>query len=698
MSRRFVRQWQTCHVTRSVLAVILAIALACAVPFGAASSDEASAPAEASPQDASTTLLSGSFQYVGTLNALVSNPFCEPASNQDDLGVSAVSDVTSDATSAAAGASTAASAAQGPARYESQGSIQASNSAAQVDKAGPFGQEYYNREEILPQINQGLRDHSQSIHVYYHDKRLLTEQDILDLAYDAMLMPRPEINAQDYLLWSFSGIKIKADVYRSSEGYFYDTTYTVSYYTTAAQEQELFSQLSISLAELDLSGTSLDKMRTIYAYVCSKVSYDMSSSVGNLGLTAYGALVEGKAVCQGYAQLVFLMCRSAGIDVRVIAGQGAGVAHGWNIVQMDDGLYYNVDATWDAGVDPSEWKCFLVTDESLTGHVRHGSNGVTLDKGDYLPDYTSAEFYQAYPMGEVNYLDVIDPGQNVLTGWQLIDGLWYYYLEDGARYTGWMEHTDGLHYWDENGTAASGVYYTMPGRDWADWTSDVSNWYLFDAGGTVHENKTGWYYSEPDQAWCFLTDSVGHVKVNGWLKRGTTWYWFDQGRMAQNSWRSVRGSTYYLGDSGALATGWFKTSDGVWHWADSSGAAFSQGWKQVSGTWYWFDQYNMASSSWVKSGGRWYFMSSSGAMATGWLKRGSTWYYLNSSGAMATGWVKSGGDWYYMKGSGAMVTGWYQWSDGSWSYFGSSGAAQTGWVKSSGRWYYIDPVSCKTAA
>ena len=56
-----------------------------------------------------------------------------------------------------------------------------------------------------------------------------------------------------------------------------------------------------------------------------------------------------------------------------------------------------------------------------------------------------------------------------------------------------MELTDGLNYWDDNGTAASGVYYTMPGRDWADWTSDVSNWYLFDAGGTVHENKTGWY-------------------------------------------------------------------------------------------------------------------------------------------------------------------------------------------------------------
>ncbi|MDD5805934.1 MAG: hypothetical protein PUD02_01165, partial [Eggerthellales bacterium] len=279
MSRRFVRQWQTCHVTRSVLAVILAIALACAVPFGAASADEASAPAEAASsdealtpaeasaqdatihnvatQDASTTLLSGSFQYVGTLNALVSNPFCDPSSSQDDLGVSAISYATSNVTSdIASGAGSDAAATQDPSLFEPQGSIQASNSAAQVDKAGPFGQEYYDREDILPQINQGLRDHSQSIHVYYHDKRLLTEQDILDLAYDAMLMPRPEINAQDYLLWSFSGIKIKADVYRSSEGYFYDTTYTVSYYTTAAQEQELFSQLSISLAELDLSGTS----------------------------------------------------------------------------------------------------------------------------------------------------------------------------------------------------------------------------------------------------------------------------------------------------------------------------------------------------------------------------------------------------------------------------------------------------------
>lgn len=79
-----------------------------------------------------------------------------------------------------------------------------------------------------------------------------------------------------------------------------------------------------------------------------------------LAHTAYGALVSGGVVCDGYAGAFQLLCNYAGIDAATIVGEAyagdSGVEangrdnHAWNLVTLDSGSYY-CDPTWDDNGD-----------------------------------------------------------------------------------------------------------------------------------------------------------------------------------------------------------------------------------------------------------------------------------------------------------------------------------------------------------
>ena len=62
--------------------------------------------------------------------------------------------------------------------------------------------------------------------------------------------------------------------------------------------------------------------------------------------TAYGAIVEGEAVCEGYAKSLQLLLSRVGIPCVMIRGDAGGVAHMWNAVELG-GEWYHVDPTWD---------------------------------------------------------------------------------------------------------------------------------------------------------------------------------------------------------------------------------------------------------------------------------------------------------------------------------------------------------------
>lgn len=71
--------------------------------------------------------------------------------------------------------------------------------------------------------------------------------------------------------------------------------------------------------------------------------------------TAYGALVDGKAVCAGYAAAYQLLLHRAGIDAWTVTGfsnkpgESIPIAHAWNVVWIEEGVCVYTDVTWDDG-------------------------------------------------------------------------------------------------------------------------------------------------------------------------------------------------------------------------------------------------------------------------------------------------------------------------------------------------------------
>lgn len=133
---------------------------------------------------------------------------------------------------------------------------------------------------------------------------------------------------------------------------------SVNYYTTAEQESELSEKIGDITASLDFGGGSdYEKTKAIYDYIKNNVAY-ADSFDDELIFTAYGAGVNGVAVCQGYSLLLYRMLMEAGVNCRILPGTAAGGSHLWNMAEID-GIYYLMDVTFDSTVGAKENLFFL---------------------------------------------------------------------------------------------------------------------------------------------------------------------------------------------------------------------------------------------------------------------------------------------------------------------------------------------------
>lgn len=201
----------------------------------------------------------------------------------------------------------------------------------------------------------------------------------------------------DALAWQYGG----AQMTMSSNSATYTVNYTISYYTTYEQEEELTAKVKEAIESLALKDkTDIQKVKAIHDYICDNVDYDYENLENKeylLKFTAYAALCTGKAVCQGYAVAFYRMCKEAGLPVRVITGIGGGGGHAWNIVRIADstksaGKYYNIDCTWDGQDKETYHTYFLLNEKDFVDHTRDEA-------------YATEEFYEQYPMAETSYID-----------------------------------------------------------------------------------------------------------------------------------------------------------------------------------------------------------------------------------------------------------------------------------------------------
>lgn len=193
----------------------------------------------------------------------------------------------------------------------------------------------------------------------------------------------------DYLYGQWDRMTYRLQWKKSKKQRVYTMRYRIHFFTTAAQEKKADAAVKSALAGLRLSkDSSFLKVHKIYNYVCRNVTYDMNGYYNKSTLchSAYAAAVKKKAVCQGYATLLYRMLLQVGVPCRYVRGYSGGEGHAWNIVKLG-GKYYNLDATWDASQKAAGqyFQYFLRSQANFPDHSREA-------------EYRTAKFNKAYPM------------------------------------------------------------------------------------------------------------------------------------------------------------------------------------------------------------------------------------------------------------------------------------------------------------
>lgn len=265
---------------------------------------------------------------------------------------------------------------------------------------------YVSVKEAAAQLRDAMVDRQEMVqlHVYIPNYWYNNDADnwffkeLMPMAYSQELAVG--LTDGDYLRWSWRSVSTEG----TQNGKNYNFEVYLSYYTTYSQEQQFLSQLDSTMQSLDLDTyTDKDKYAAIYDYVANSVVYDydgletweyLYDTQGWQNIdryyfeiyTAYAALCKGTSVCQGYATLVYAMCRWADLPVRIITSP----SHAFNIFYLKD-IWYYVDATYDSETDSGrDW--YLLGADSF-------------EDGIHTPEseYKTADFRAKYPISRYDY-------------------------------------------------------------------------------------------------------------------------------------------------------------------------------------------------------------------------------------------------------------------------------------------------------
>ncbi|MDE6844805.1 MAG: transglutaminase domain-containing protein [Lachnospiraceae bacterium] len=189
--------------------------------------------------------------------------------------------------------------------------------------------------------------------------------------------------------------------------------------TQARKQKEIQEKLEEVIGQIVTTDMSDEEIElAINQYLCDTITYDFDALDNaeenyfmyvdesfNDSFTAYGALINGKCVCSGYAAAFKLLSETAGLESIVVTGiLDGGLSHAWNKIKLDD-----------------EWQIVDVTNND-TDYISNallnlpnfaGERILVEDKGfmmdnridDYKGDSESCEYYhmmdQYFPTEEI---------------------------------------------------------------------------------------------------------------------------------------------------------------------------------------------------------------------------------------------------------------------------------------------------------
>lgn len=239
------------------------------------------------------------------------------------------------------------------------------------------------------------------------------------------------------------------------------------YYSGIREElTQTDKELQKAIDEVKKVSGTYEKVRAAHDYVIKLIRYNSGSPYAEYGHTITGGLLEKyqhRGVCESYAKLFKLICNANNIPCILVTGGSSLDAignvisdHMWNYVQMDDGRWYLVDATWDDRESDDPDNTYF-----LAGSGTKGRYGTTVS-GDHIPVGRFNDSVEYTPfvlpaLSEISYMErngirvpvkeitlkdtelTLDPGQEkyvVVTGYDPVDadgGMNYRYQSSNSQ-------------------------------------------------------------------------------------------------------------------------------------------------------------------------------------------------------------------------------------------------------------------------
>ncbi len=184
----------------------------------------------------------------------------------------------------------------------------------------------------------------------------------------------------------------------------------------AAKKKELEERVQQAVSSAPDNVSDYEMELYLNDYMTDACAYDID---GEMKHTAYGALVGGKAVCDGYSHAFQLLCRRLGIECTIVEGTSdfnsdADNGHMWNCILLD-GDWYHVDVTWNdstKAMSRAEHYFYLnLTDAEIAGdHIISGDYDHRGETGNeffniFVPECSSERLNYA----KLNFVTVKDP-------------------------------------------------------------------------------------------------------------------------------------------------------------------------------------------------------------------------------------------------------------------------------------------------
>ena len=422
-----------------------------------------------------------------------------------------------------------------------------------------------------------------------------------------------------------------------------------------------------------LCQTDLEKVFYVHEWLVQNIAYDREHLSDNVqdDHNLRGALLEGTAVCDGYAKTYALTLRKLGITGVLVTSKDIG--HAWNMVELD-GNWYQVDCTWDDPVDGSDQLGYCMhkhllctTEEMNTNHNDDGDDSVAFDLEN---------------LGTQNIVNLATDDTYENTWWKdkksaifPCGGDWYYASGERLFWRDDLGDCDSnLAHEDDSGVVAGsialdGTLLVATDKQACEQSSWIKQYELDPASHEVTEKKKESLQSigiaaQWDGIYYAVSQQEYHQDVRQYIKTRDIPVPTAPPASGYTGWKTVNGKDY-----------WYE--NGVKQGTTGRGKEI---YDSGSNAWYWLD----ANQGGAKAVNKDVYQESNGGK----------WVRYDANGHMVKGEDCQNGKWYYFEPvTGAMIKGPWTLPDGRKVYYDpKTGIMQYGSVAVNNQLYYFDPV------